>query len=219
VDEGLIQPRMIERVGHAPAYIIEEENLHRSCFPTFEKDVLVPLTIFIDETGHVHFEYNYCAYDPSKEKKKLLQYLRWFFDLKAFYRRIAPLLVEGSLLASERRLIGGVTAIHDTKNNECFSPVWAVYSRAQLKERGFAEDVRKGASEHLTAAFEELGRALKANRIIGVAAVAPSQRALERAGWQPVKKVSFKNRWKFFWGAFPISLRLKNIPYEKVLRC
>lgn len=208
-------PRVIDRGDIPPAFIIEEEQINNIILPTFAPGVTIPFSQFMDENWHCHFEWCNSAFDPSKEKKR---HLKWFLNPRSYYLRIAPSIIDGSLLRYERNLIGAANYHYFTDKQEVFCQYLGFLSEKQAIERGIDPRVCKGAFPHFHEEIDRLNWYLGVRRLTTTSSVPALQRHIEAFGWKRHELGSWKDYWKLFRSTFPVSLWKREIPYQKIYR-
>jgi hypothetical protein len=197
--------KQVDRPGMPPAFIIEEEQLGRVILPQFPAGADFSFSLLLDEEGHVHIEFNHCAFDPAKEEGLLFKRFLWLMRPKNYYERIAPEIIAGSLLKSERTLVGGLVSHYYAKDNEVFLQNWGLLSVEQKSRKGV----------HLIEVFHELCRQMKIDFATTASAVPYVVELAKKFGWERRSDLSRAEQLKLLWSTFPVSLWYREIPLLK----
>lgn len=208
-------PRLIERPGLPPAFIIEEEDIDTVWLPSFPEGSDLPFSVLIDSQGHCHIEYNHAVFDPAKEPHRRLKKLLWLFRPDLYFKRIAPGCIEGSLLRYERALIGGMNCHYYTGKREVYLQYWGILSKEQLIEEGLDPECRQGIGLHHCQVIDHFGKRLGARRGVAASSTPAVWGPAEACGWYR-QRPTLRQRWDLFTGTFPVSLWKRDVPLLKI---
>lgn len=206
-------PRVIERPPLPPVYLIEEEQVPTVVLPTWPVGTLIPFTIYIDTDHHVHVEYAHNGLDPTYEKRHLF---KWFLNPLSYYRRIAPQVVDASLVSQQRQLLGGATFHYYTAKQEVYSQYWGIFSPEQARERGIDPQTLEGAAKHFLDVVHDFNRHLGIRTMRTTTCVPAVTEHLKAFGWEEYQPTTWRERWELFIGTFPVSLRRRERLMRKV---
>jgi len=207
-------PRILERKPLPSAYLIEEEEIDHITIPEWPAGTAIPASSFVDINHHVHIEYCNIAFDPTGEKRRL----GWMINPLKYYRRIAPKVVDGSLVTNERDLIGGATFHYQPDKHEVYVQYWGIFSKEQAEERGIDPKVLKGAAAHQHAVMDRFHKRLGIKRMFTTSAVDACISLLLAYGWEEYPPASWRERLGLFTGTFPVSLRCRERMFHKLYK-
>jgi len=96
-------PPAINIPNAPPVFVVDAEDIQNFRPPLTEEIEAVPVAVFVDSKGKVHFEINYVAYRLTKRGN----FWRWLFHPQIFYRELCDNMIAGCLLKDVRSIIGG----------------------------------------------------------------------------------------------------------------
>ena len=201
--EGIILPRIIKRtdLGLVDAYVVNDEDLFRTYMPW----TINPLTEimvssgFVDDKGHIHFEFNHSLFDPKK-------YLNFKALLRPnyFYEALVQEFLQTSLLKDERKLIAGGHFIFNFKTKENSILNIIILPRHLIPD--VDPDFRKELIFRFQESFDRLTRRMGGESERAATLVIPDQRMLA-LGYERYYPKTWKEKWALFKDFWPITLR------------
>lgn len=199
-------PRAIQFPPLKPIFLLEDWEIPlRSQLPI--EDAL-PYVVLIDDQLRVHFELN------NWINKFHRPGFKDFMDPDGFYGRIAPQIIEGSLLKDQRRLIGGITGIYYPKGG--YSDIHVVGLLPKEKLEDMDPIARRKAFKHMCSRLDDLNVWLGAREMRSGYTVIGRDK-MNAVGWEKVDFTNLKQLWIFYKAAFPIWLRRRQGYYVKKL--
>ncbi len=199
-------PKAIQLPPLRPVFYMEEGEIpYRKLLPL---EAPLPYAIFIDDELLVHFEINNWIGSFSRP--------RWhdFLHPDDFYSRIAPEIIEGSLLRKERHLIGGITGIYYPEGR--YSDIHVVGLLPRDKTSHMPVQDRRQAFGRMCEGMDALNHWLGATELrSGYTVIAPAK--MKAVGWEQQKLCRLRDLAAFYWKSFPIWLRRKQGYYVKKL--
>ena len=189
----------------APVFILESEDIAKLNFKMPRVDKL-PLSLFIDVRGHVHFEINHSSYFLKEGFVAILQKL--INPEKYFYDLLRTNIIEGSLLKNERKLIGGGIATYEYKTKTLEIKIYGILNPEDC--RGMDPYTRKNAFAELSYWLRPIAEWLGAKRIITSPCVIHPNK-MKKIGWSKLKMTA-KEKFEFLKSSFPLFLvRRQNV--------
>lgn len=208
-EEGSATLNAFRRVYYTPpqppVFILESEDIAKLNFrmPVVEK---LPLSLFIDTQGHVHFEINHSSYFLKEGFLATLQKL--INPEKYFYDQLRKHIIEGSLLKYERHLMGGGVATYESKTKTLEIKIYGILKPEECTD--IDPYIRKNAFAELSYWLRPIAEWLGAERIISSPCIIHPDK-MKKIGWSKLK-MTVKETLEFLKYSFPLFLvRRQNV--------
>ena len=199
-------PRVLQAPPLRAIFLLEDfELLQKTPLPV---EGPLPFAEFIDDQLRVHFEINnFIQRFPRPGLKD-------FLDPDGFYDRIAPSLIDGSLLKNEKRLLGGITGVYYPDGHYTDIAIVGILPREETQD--IPASTRKNVFLKLCERMDEFNLWLGSKELrSGYTVIDPKKMA--KVGWKQVGLRSLKEWIRFYTSCFPICLRRRQKYYVKKL--
>lgn len=206
-------PRIIKRthLGLDDAYIVEDEDVFTTYMPwTIHPPELLVSSGFMDDKGHIHYEFNHNLYDP-------FQYMNWrsLLQPRRYYEALVRDFLSKSLLKDERRLISGGHFIFHFKKKENHLMNLVILPRRLIPD--VDPQIRKEAIFLFQNSFDKLTSRLGGEYERTATLVIPDER-MRALGYERYYPKTWKEKWERLKDWWPISLRGMQRQYIKKIK-